>query len=93
MLEAWVGIFLLAENDWFYASPTSNSAPPSRNFGESANTLKERKKAIHKAKGYYMLPANGKYQCIALDFRLCFFDLSSSRSWREGLCGKWETYA
>ncbi len=27
MLKAWVGMVLLAEDDWFYASPTIYSAP------------------------------------------------------------------
>jgi hypothetical protein len=32
MLKAWVGMVLLAEDNWFYASPTISSAPPGRNF-------------------------------------------------------------
>lgn len=76
MLKAWVGIILLAENNWFYASPTPNSAPPSRTFGASTTALKERK--------YHIRPVDGKYPCIALDFCLCFFDLNSSRSGEKG---------
>ena len=84
MLKAWVGIILLAEDDWFYASPTPDSAPPSRNFGTSKAALKERKKAIRKAKGYHMRPVDSHFQCIDLDFRLCFFDLSSYRRGTKG---------
>ena len=28
MLKAWVGMVLLAEDNWFYATPTPSSAPP-----------------------------------------------------------------
>ena len=75
MLKAWVGIILLAEDNWFYMSPTPDSAPLSRNskFGTSTAALKERRAG----KGYHMHPVDGKYQCIALDFHSCFFDLSS----------------
>lgn len=86
MLKAWVGIILLAEDDWFYASPTPDFASPSRHFGASATALKEGKKTIRKAKENHMHPnpLDGKYQCIALDFRLCHFDLSSSRCGTKG---------
>ncbi|KIL70192.1 hypothetical protein M378DRAFT_7103 [Amanita muscaria Koide BX008] len=32
MLKAWVGMVLLAEDNWFYASPTTSPSPPDRNF-------------------------------------------------------------
>ena len=57
-----------------------NSAPPPRNFGASTTALKEREKAILKAKEYHMRPVDGKYPYIALDFRIYFFGLSTSRS-------------
>jgi len=85
MLKAWVGMVLLAEDDWFYASPTIFSAPPGQNFGTSTVAWKERKEAADNTQEYYMLPVNDEYQCLALDFRLCRFNLSS---WSEGLCGK-----
>jgi len=83
MLKAWVGIVLLAEDDWFYASPTP-SAPPSQNFGTSMAVWKEHKGAVADAGGYRMLPINGEYQCLALDFHFCCFDLSSKRSGVKG---------
>ncbi|KAF8966457.1 hypothetical protein BDZ97DRAFT_1657681, partial [Flammula alnicola] len=86
MLKAWVGMVLLAEDDWFYASPNPDSASPSQTFGTSTAALTEQKKAIHKAKRYpyHMPPIDGKYQCLALDFRLCIFDLSSARRGAKG---------
>ncbi|KAF8808861.1 hypothetical protein BYT27DRAFT_7095411 [Phlegmacium glaucopus] len=37
MLKAWVGMILLVEDGWFYASPTvSNLAPPEQTFMTSA---------------------------------------------------------
>ena len=75
VLKAWVGMVLLAENDWFYASD-----PSGRNFGFSTLTaLNQQRKAINDAQQYHMLPVHGQYQCLALDFRLCRFDLSSAR--------------
>ena len=80
MLKAWVGMVLLAEDDWFYASPTTKSpAPPGQNFGHSMAAWKDRKSAVDVAQGYHMQPVNGEYQCVALDFHLCCFDLSSAR--------------
>lgn len=85
MLKAWVGTVLLAEADWFYASPTISSGPPGRNLGLSPSAWKERKKAIENAQGYRMLPVNGtRYECLSLNFRLCCFDLSSSRRGARG---------
>jgi len=84
MLKAWVGIVLLAEDDWFYASPTQSSAPPGRNFGTSKPAWEKRKKAVRDAEEYNMYPVNSIYQRIPLDFRLCRFDLSSARSRANG---------
>jgi hypothetical protein len=84
MLKAWVGMVLLAEGDWFYASPTISSAPPDRNFGTSAGAWKERKKAAENTQEYHMLPINNNYQRLPLDFRLCRFDLSSARRAEKG---------
>jgi len=84
MLKAWVGMVLLAEDDWFYASPTTSSAPPGRNFGPSMAGWKERKRAFGHAQKYHMLPVDGDYQCLAIDFRLFRFDLSSARRGANG---------
>ncbi|KIM83425.1 hypothetical protein PILCRDRAFT_69679 [Piloderma croceum F 1598] len=84
MLKAWVGMVLLAEDDWFYVSPTISSVPPGRNFGTSTTAWKERKGAVVDAQEYRMLPVDGDYQCLALDFRLCRFDLSSARHGANG---------
>jgi hypothetical protein len=84
MLKAWVGMVLLAEDDWFYASPTPSSAPPGRNFGTSAAAWKDRKGAVFNAEKYHMQPINGAYQCLAIDFCLCRFDLSSARRGANG---------
>ncbi|KAF8334413.1 hypothetical protein F5887DRAFT_1256654 [Amanita rubescens] len=80
MLKAWVGMVLLAEDDWFYASPT----PSGQNFGTSTAAWKERKRAVRDAQGYHMQPVDGDYQCVPLDFRLCHFDLSSIRHGENG---------
>jgi hypothetical protein len=77
MLKAWVGMVLLADADWFYASPTLSPAPLSRNFATAAWT--QRKVAVGAAEESYMQPVNGAYRCLAIDFRLCRFDLSTAR--------------
>jgi hypothetical protein len=57
ILKVFVGMVLLAENDWFYASPTPNIHPPSRFFNlASSSTLKEQKKAILRAGKYQVKP-------------------------------------
>jgi hypothetical protein len=84
MLKAWVGMVLLAEDDWFYSSPTPSSAPPGRTFGTSTAAWKDRKGAVRDAEGYHMQPVNDAYQCRAIDFRLCRFDLSSARRGANG---------
>ena len=84
MLKAWVGMVLLAEDDWFYSSPTPSSAPPGRTFGTSMAAWKDRKGAVGNAEKYHMQPINGAYQCLTIDFRLCCFDLSSARRGANG---------
>ncbi|KAH9986316.1 hypothetical protein BJV74DRAFT_928778, partial [Russula compacta] len=84
MLKAWVGMVLLAEDDWFYAFPTISSAPPGRNFRTSVAALKERKVAVRNAQEYRMVPIDGDYQCLTLDFRICRFDLSSAHHGANG---------
>jgi hypothetical protein len=76
MLKAWVGMVLLAEEDWFYASPTFSNHPPARNL-ETKTAWKEG--ITRGAEEYHSQPLNGEYQCLALDLRRCFFDLSSTR--------------
>jgi hypothetical protein len=67
MLKAWVGMVLLAEDDWFYASPTL------------AKASKEMKAAVSTAAEYHAPPVNGEYRCLNLDFHLCRFHGSSAR--------------
>ena len=40
---------------------------------------KEGKGAVRNTEEPHMLPVNGEYQCLTLDFRPCHFDLSSAR--------------
>lgn len=87
MLKAWVGIVLLAEDNWFYASPTPSSPPPNRNFTKTLFGLRKKTKAVQDAEKYRMQPINDSdaaYKCIAIDFRLCHFDLSSARRGANG---------
>lgn len=84
MLKAWVGMVLLAERNWFYASPSISAPPPSRHFGSTTAAKKDQKKAAKVAAQYCSPPVNGKYQCLPLDFRLCHFDLSSVRRSANG---------
>src|SRR5258705_912480 len=46
ILKVFVGMVLLAENDWFYTSPTPDIPPPSRFFSLPSSTLNEHNKAI-----------------------------------------------
>ena len=62
-----------------YASPTLSPAPPGRNFGTSTAAWRERKRTVDDAETYDMQPANGAYQCFAIDFRFCRFNLGSAR--------------
>ena len=84
MLKAWVGMVLLAEDNWFYASPTPSSAPPGRSFGTSKAARTQKKRAIEDAEYYHMKPVDGTYKCLTIDFRLCQFDLSSARRAANG---------
>ena len=84
MLKAWVGIVLLAEHNWFYASPTISTIPDERHFRSSKAALREWALAIEAAASYSALPVNGHYPCLPLDFRLCHFDKSSMRIGAQG---------
>lgn len=79
MLKAWVGIILLAKDDWFYASPTLSSSPPALHFGGTDTALKERKKTSAQARHHQSVPINGEYPCLPLDCRLCTFNCSTHR--------------
>jgi hypothetical protein len=70
MLKAWVGMVLLADNDWFYAPLSLPSSPLVRNFG-----------AIPRRR---VRPVNGQYRCLTLNYYLCRFDLSSARCGASG---------
>jgi hypothetical protein len=84
MLKAWVRMVLLAEKDWFYASPTLSSAPPNQTFGGSATAQASLRTAFDKAEWYRMQPINGDYWCHTLDFHLCHFDLSTAHQGQHG---------
>lgn len=75
MLKAWAGILLLANQDWFYASPTICDPPLNQHFGDSVTGKKVHQKAVGEAEGF----TNNTYELATLDFRLCEFDLSSAR--------------
>ena len=56
MLKAWVGVVLLAEDDWFYSSPIPSSAPSARaSQPKWKNAVKE----------YNMQSANGTVNASA----------------------------
>jgi len=76
MLKAWVGVVLLAQDDWFYAPPTQYSAPPAR---KSKPSREKRKKADAN-----MHPVKAKCERVPLDLSLCRFDLSSARCRASG---------
>jgi hypothetical protein len=84
MLKAWVGMVLLAEDHWFYTSPTPSHPPPARYFGDTATAWRERVRAIRNAEEYESRPVDGEYKCLPLDFRLCIFDNSSARRGANG---------
>ncbi|EDR13530.1 uncharacterized protein LACBIDRAFT_308537 [Laccaria bicolor S238N-H82] len=84
MLKAVVGMVLLAENDWFYASPTPSSVPDGQLFGTTLPAYKKRREAVAVAHEYDMRPINGAYPCQAIDFRIIRFDLSSARRGANG---------
>ncbi|KAF8309787.1 hypothetical protein F5887DRAFT_601096 [Amanita rubescens] len=75
MLKAWVGMVLLARDNWFYASATPSRAPSGPHFRVTKAAREERDNAA----GYHMQPVDGEYQCLPIDFRLCHFDISSAR--------------
>ena len=84
MLKAWVGMVLLAEADWFYVSPTLSSAPPNRTFGTTPTAQESLTEVFDNAQQHHMQPINGTYEYRTLDFRLCHFDLSTSRQGQYG---------
>lgn len=88
MLKAWVGVVLLAHDDWLHASPTLCDSPPNRRFGISATGQKAQQKAFKRAEEFNMTPISGTYKRRTLDFCLCDFDLSSARE-RAGGCIVW----
>jgi hypothetical protein len=79
MLKAWVGMILLANEDWFYASLPLAIAPPSRNFGFTRPGWKHRKMALSQAGDYHPKVVGHQYPCKPIDFRLCHFNISSAR--------------
>lgn len=80
MLKAWVGMVLLAEDNWFYASPTTSPSPPGRTFRTSFAAQRTQTNAINIAQEYHEQPVDDRYYPrLPLDFRLCSFDLSSAR--------------
>jgi hypothetical protein len=85
MLKAFVGMVLLAENNWFYSSsPTPSSPPLGWTLGTLGAAWKHRKAAVGVAKKYHKQAVNGAYRCVAIDFCLCHFDLSSTRRGANG---------
>jgi len=84
ILKVFVGMVLLAENDWFYASPIPNIPPSSRLFRLASSTLNEQKKAILLAGKYQVKPRGQTYELLPLDFRLCDFILSSAHPTEAG---------
>ena len=84
MLKAWVGMTLLAERNWFYASPTISTVPTDRHFRTTRDALAKWTQAIDAAANYYALPIDGQYPCLPLDFRLCHFEKSSIRIGAQG---------
>jgi hypothetical protein len=84
MLKAWVGMVLLAEADWCYASSTFSSPPPDRTFATANTAQQHQRTAINDAQQYRMQPINGGYECCALDYRLCLFDLSTACHGQNG---------
>ena len=78
MLKAFVGMVLLAERDWFYASPAPDAPTQARFFGSTRTALKEQKKVIFIAHNYKEVPFRAPYPLLTLNFRLCNFNLSTS---------------
>lgn len=84
MLKAFVGIVLLAEK---HCTPTMFPAPSNRYFDSSSIKAKqERRRAVIAAKKYTMVPVNGTYPCLSIDFRLCNWERSSIRHTEHGSC-------
>jgi len=89
MLKAWVGMVLLANDDWFYASPSTISSPhPAQHFKQSFTSWQEWNAAFIAAGQYHTQPdpIDHQYQCLPLDFRLCHFDRGSARHGENAAC-------
>lgn len=84
MLKVFVGMVLLAEDDWFYPCPTLFPAPLNLSFGTSPAAWKNRRAAVAVAGGYSMQPVNGAYQRRPIDFHLCCLDPRSARPRVDG---------
>ena len=59
---------LLAEDDWFYASPTQSSAPPARTFGTSKPAWETQKNAVKDAEEHHMPMANTSASLLIFAF-------------------------
>ena len=84
MLKVFVGIVLLAEFDWSYASPTPNPPSPTRFFSSTRTGHEEQRKAVQLAGNYESMPIGGLYPLLPLDFRLCDFAYSLAHSSEVG---------
>jgi hypothetical protein len=84
MLKAWVGMVLLADSDWFYSSPIVDRYPAALHYRDSDKAKKEKRTAINRAGNYHVELVNGEYPCRPIDFRLCHFETSYTRGWRNG---------
>jgi hypothetical protein len=82
MLKAWVGMVLLANDDWLYASPSTKASPPPARHCRQPTTNWQEWNAAFTAAGQYHThpdPIDHQYPCLPLDVRLCHFDCSSAR--------------
>lgn len=80
MLQAYVGIVLLAEKQPFHASPVLDPGPPGRLFSSTAPTaLANRRNPVKSAGDYKVSVKDGAYECLDLDFHLCDFRHSTAR--------------
>jgi hypothetical protein len=85
MLQAFVGIILLAETtSWFHTSPTPNKPPTARYFGDSHTATCQRDTAVIQAQSYRSTIVGGSYDILPLDPCLCHFHRSSVRHVRRG---------
>lgn len=84
MLKAWVGMVLLADDSWFYASPSLSIPPPERSYQLSQTAQNEWTRAIASAKDFQMQPVDGQYSCLQINLCLCQFEKSSIRVAAKG---------